>query len=38
MQKKKYSIEDLLEDFALSARENGCPWDKVQTHDSIKTV
>lgn len=36
MQKKKYSIEDLLEILRCLRGENGCPWDKVQTHDSIK--
>lgn len=36
MQKKKYSIEDLLEILRRLRGENGCPWDKVQTHDSIK--
>lgn len=35
-QKKKYTIDELLEIVAMLRGENGCPWDKVQTHDSIK--
>lgn len=34
--KEKYSIDDLLEIMAALRGENGCPWDKVQTHESIK--
>lgn len=33
---KKYTIEDLLEIIKVLRGENGCPWDKVQTHQSIK--
>lgn len=33
---KKYTIEDLLEIFRILRGENGCPWDRVQTHESIK--
>ena len=33
--KEKYSIEDLLEIMSLLRSENGCPWDKEQTHESI---
>ncbi len=36
MQKKKYTIDDLLGILATLRGENGCPWDRVQTHDSIK--
>lgn len=36
MQKKKYTIEDLLEILRRLRGENGCPWDRVQTHSSIK--
>lgn len=36
MQKKSYTIGDLLEILRRLRGENGCPWDKVQTHDSIK--
>ena len=33
---KKYTIEDLKEIIITLRGENGCPWDKVQTHQSIK--
>lgn len=33
---KKYTYEDLLEIIATLRSENGCPWDKVQTHESLK--
>lgn len=36
MQKKKYTIDELREIVKKLRGENGCPWDKVQTHDSIK--
>ncbi len=36
MQKKQYSFEDFLSIIAKLRGENGCPWDRVQTHDSIK--
>ncbi len=34
--KEKYTIDDLLEIVRLLRGENGCPWDKVQTHESMK--
>lgn len=34
--KDKYTIEDLLEIMRILRSENGCPWDRVQTHESIK--
>jgi tetrapyrrole methylase family protein/MazG family protein len=34
--KEKYEIDDLLELMAFLRSENGCPWDREQTHDSIK--
>lgn len=34
--KDKYGIDDLIEIMRLLRSENGCPWDKVQTHESIK--
>lgn len=34
--KEKYSIEDLLEIMSLLRSENGCPWDREQTHESIR--
>lgn len=35
-QQKKYTYEDFLEIIATLRSENGCPWDKVQTHESLK--
>lgn len=35
-QDKKYTYEDLLEIIQILRSENGCPWDKVQTHQSLK--
>ena len=35
--KDKYSIDDLRQIIAILRSENGCPWDKVQTHESIRT-
>lgn len=34
--KDKYKIEDLLEIIRRLREPDGCPWDRVQTHDSIK--
>ena len=34
--KEKYTFEDLVEIIAALRSENGCPWDKVQTHDSLR--
>jgi tetrapyrrole methylase family protein / MazG family protein len=31
----KYSFEDLIEIMAKLRSENGCPWDKEQTHESL---
>ncbi len=36
MGKKKYTIDELRDIIKKLRGENGCPWDKVQTHDSIK--
>lgn len=33
---KNYKIEDLLNIMEQLRGENGCPWDRVQTHQSIK--
>lgn len=35
-QDKKYSYEELLEIIKVLRSENGCPWDRVQTHESLK--
>lgn len=34
--KDKYSIDDLLEIMKILRGENGCPWDREQTHSSIR--
>ena len=34
--KKQYTIDDLIKILEILRGENGCPWDRVQTHDSIK--
>ena len=34
--KEKYTLDDLIEIIKRLRGENGCPWDKVQTHQSIK--
>ena len=34
--KTKYSIDDLLEIVRLLRSPEGCPWDREQTHESIK--
>lgn len=34
--KSNYKIDDLLELMKYLRSENGCPWDREQTHDSIK--
>lgn len=33
---KKYTIADLLDIMETLRKPNGCPWDKAQTHESIK--
>lgn len=33
---KKYNINDLLKIMEILRSPNGCPWDRVQTHESIK--
>ncbi len=34
--KERYGMDDLLEIMRILRSENGCPWDKVQTHKSIR--
>ena len=36
MLKEKYEFKDLLDIMKLLRSEKGCPWDRVQTHDSLK--
>lgn len=33
---KKYTYEEFLNIIEMLRSENGCPWDKVQTHESLK--
>lgn len=34
--KPEYTFEDMVDIMALLRSENGCPWDRVQTHESIR--
>ena len=34
--KSEYTFEDMVDIMALLRSENGCPWDRVQTHESIR--
>ncbi len=34
--KQKYSVDDLVEIMRILRSENGCPWDREQTHESIR--
>ena len=36
MEEKKYTLEDLVGIIKILRGENGCPWDRVQTHTSIR--
>lgn len=36
VEKTNYKIEDLVQIMALLRGDNGCPWDKEQTHTSIR--
>lgn len=36
MEKNKYSYEDFLEIIKTLRSENGCPWDREQTHMSLR--
>ncbi len=36
MLKKRYEFKDLVEIMAALRSENGCPWDRQQTHESLK--
>ena len=33
---KKYTFDDLRGIIEQLRSENGCPWDKVQTHESLR--
>ena len=34
--KERYNIDDFVNIVSILRSENGCPWDKVQTHESIR--
>ena len=34
--KEKYGIDDLLEIMRILRGEGGCPWDREQTHASMR--
>lgn len=36
-EQKKYSYEDLLRIVGKLRAQDGCPWDRAQTHESLKT-
>lgn len=36
MKNKKYNMTDLNNVMESLLAENGCPWDKVQTHETLK--
>ena len=36
MKDKKYTLEDFVDIVAMLRSENGCPWDKEQTHESLE--
>ena len=36
MRKDRYTFEDFVEVVRLLRSPDGCPWDRVQTHDSIR--
>lgn len=36
MPDKKYTYEEFLDIIKTLRSENGCPWDRVQTHESLK--
>ena len=35
--KERYTVSDLVEIMALLRAEDGCPWDREQTHESIRS-
>ncbi len=35
-EKERFSIEDLFAIVSILRGENGCPWDRAQTHESLK--
>ena len=37
LEKKSFSYNDVIEILSALRGENGCPWDKAQTHESIRS-
>ena len=37
-EQKKYSVNNLLDIIRKLRSSEGCPWDQIQTSDSIKNV
>lgn len=37
MEEKKYTLKDLMDIVEALRAKDGCPWDQVQTHSSMKT-
>lgn len=35
--KERYTVDDLVDIMALLRAEDGCPWDREQTHESIRS-
>lgn len=38
LEKEKYTFEDLIEIIDILRGKDGCPWDMVQTHESLRTA
>ena len=34
--KEKYTLEDLAEIIRILRAEGGCPWDREQTHETLR--
>ena len=34
--KERYNVNDLIKIMEMLRSENGCPWDREQTHESIR--
>ena len=35
--KERYTVDDLAEIISLLRSKEGCPWDREQTHESIRS-
>ena len=36
MEEKRYTLDDFVEVMKALRGENGCPWDRVQTHETLR--